>query len=104
MPCSIAIITTGKLTNFDKRPAEEITSQGLPYDYDSIMHYDAYAFSSNDLPTITPVYNTIPIGRLGQRERLSQTDKEHIKKMYPKSKWLMLYYTYKLVGTAHFSY
>lgn len=61
---------------------EETSTQDLSYDYDSIMHYDAYAFSSNDHPTITPVNRAIKLDRLGQRERLSERDKEHMKVLY----------------------
>lgn len=70
--------------------AKETTTQSLPYDYDSVMHYDAFAFSSNDHPTITPVDESVVLDRLGQRERLSETDVEHIKELYCSSKWLTL--------------
>jgi len=40
--------------NFDKHNADYITSFGLPYDYDSVMHYGPYAFSRDGNRTITP--------------------------------------------------
>ena len=87
---------TGYTSNFDIVNAEETSTQALSYDYDSIMHYDAFAFSANDHPTITPVDESVVQDRLGQRERLSETDKEHIKKLYCMSKWpaLMCMHTY----------
>ena len=54
-------IISGMEHNFDKFGADLITSFGQPYDYASIMHYTAYAFSSNGLPTITAwvTYSTL---------------------------------------------
>lgn len=54
----------------------------MSYDFDSIMHYDAYAFTSNGRPTIEPTDSSISLDRLGQREALSETDKAHIKALY----------------------
>jgi len=39
---------------FDKHDASTVTSFGVPYDYDSVMHYGPFAFSLNGLPTILP--------------------------------------------------
>ena len=51
----------GQEHNFDKYDANFITSFGVPYDYDSIMHYGAYDFSWNGLPTITPKVRQLSI-------------------------------------------
>lgn len=50
------------------------------YDYDSIMHYSAYAFSKNSLKTIIPYDESALIG---QRTHLSEKDIVAINTMYP---------------------
>lgn len=50
------------------------------YDYGSIMHYGAYAFSINGLPTIETIPAGIPIG---QRNALSAGDVAAVKSIYP---------------------
>ncbi|KTC84973.1 Dot/Icm T4SS effector Zinc-dependent metalloprotease LegP [Legionella brunensis] len=52
------------------------------YDYQSIMHYGAYAFSKNGQKTIIPLVDDIEIG---QRERLSDKDIAAINDMYPQA-------------------
>jgi hypothetical protein len=52
------------------------------YDYQSIMHYNAYAFSKNGQPTIVPIKEGITIG---QRAHLSEKDIAAIKAMYPEN-------------------
>lgn len=50
------------------------------YDYGSIMHYGAFAFSINGLPTIETIPPGIPIG---QRTALSAGDIATVKAIYP---------------------
>lgn len=51
------------------------------YDYSSVMHYSAYAFSKNGKRTIEPIYTGEPIG---QRKKLSKKDIAAINYVYPK--------------------
>ena len=58
------------------------TVQGIPYDYDSIMHYKATAFSFNGLPTILPLNQSVSLDRLGQRQNFSPLDLQHLDILY----------------------
>ncbi|KAG7190872.1 hypothetical protein KM043_006933 [Ampulex compressa] len=69
-------IMSGQEYNFNKLTEEEVNSLGLPYDYDSIMHYAKNTFSKGTyLDTILPMENH---GKkrpeIGQRIRLSEGD------------------------------
>lgn len=55
---------------------------GTSYDYQSIMHYAAYTFSKNGLPTIEPLDPTVLIWSLGQREQLSDGDIMRLRLLY----------------------
>ncbi|XP_071635967.1 zinc metalloproteinase nas-4-like [Temnothorax longispinosus] len=58
--------------NFRMLNNNTVTDYGLPYDYDSIMHYSMTAFSTNrSLPTIIPTSSYVEIG---QRSHLSHYD------------------------------
>lgn len=59
---------------------EDWTDLGFEYDYYSIMHYRATAFSKNGKPTI--VTKKAGGERIGQRDGLSGTDIDKINKMY----------------------
>lgn len=48
-------IRSGAAGNFAKYSREYIDTHGTPYDYGSIMHYRATAFSANGQPTIVPL-------------------------------------------------
>lgn len=70
-------IKSGKEHNFDQHITDG--DDYGPYDYDSIMHYPAKAFSKNGQPTIT----TIPAGKsIGQRSNLSNGDVSAVHAMY----------------------
>ena len=50
------------------------------YDYASVMHYGAYAFSKNGQPTIIPI--GLPLEAIGNREGLSPGDVSALKELY----------------------
>lgn len=54
---------------------------GTPYDYESIMHYSASAFSKTGALTIVPKDSNY-ISRIGHRERLSEGDIKRINTKY----------------------
>jgi Astacin (Peptidase family M12A) len=71
-------IQPGKEHNFAKHSTDGFDIG--TYDFGSIMHYGATAFSKNGLPTITTIPAGIPIG---QRCCLSAGDKTAVKTLYP---------------------
>lgn len=71
-----ANISSSATFNFDKQSGTALNA----YDYNSIMHYGAYAFSVNGLPTIETIPPGIPIG---QRSGLSAGDIDGARKLYP---------------------
>jgi len=72
-----ANIQTGKSSNFNK--AGSMGTDVNSYDFGSIMHYGATAFSINGLPTIVTIPPGIPIG---QRTSLSTADVVAIQQSY----------------------
>lgn len=72
-------IDPSAVDNFHK--AGSLAIDTLQYDYSSIMHYSAYAFSINGQPTIETIPPGIPIG---QRSGLSLIDIATVQLMYPK--------------------
>ncbi|VVC38250.1 Hypothetical protein CINCED_3A001724 [Cinara cedri] len=72
-------IQSGRENNFEKAQSSMIDNQGIGYDYRSVMHYSANAFSKNGQPTINPKTQGVT---MGQREGLSRKDIQKIQKMY----------------------
>lgn len=77
-----SVSLTGREHNFRAASSRFFTTQGVPYDIASIMHYDAYAFSRNGWPTIVPRDSSIPLNSLGQDNGFSQRDVQHINALY----------------------
>nr|XP_047139372.1 uncharacterized protein LOC101240329 isoform X3 [Hydra vulgaris] len=67
-------------SNFHTYNADQ--TLGLHYDYFSIMHYGAYAFSNNGQPTIRSLFPNIGVDMLGQRDGFSELDIKRIKEAY----------------------
>ncbi|XP_058061163.1 zinc metalloproteinase nas-14-like [Anopheles bellator] len=73
-------ISAGKSSNFQNYTSNVIDDFGIPYDYDSVMHYSRTAFSANGLDTITPKQSGATIG---QRVGLSHKDTKRLNFRYP---------------------
>ncbi|XP_026473564.1 zinc metalloproteinase nas-4-like isoform X1 [Ctenocephalides felis] len=74
-------IRSGVESNFEKVEASEYYGFGVPYDYRSVMHYSANAFSVNGQPTIV-AKNSQDNSKMGQREGFSSGDIRKIRQMY----------------------
>ncbi|KAF3686989.1 Low choriolytic enzyme [Channa argus] len=53
---------------------------GTPYDYNSVMHYGRFAFSSNREPTIVPIPD--PNVAIGRAQQMSPTDILRVNRLY----------------------
>lgn len=80
-------ISTQYLYAFEKLSPLYITDFGVPYDYNSIMHYAEKAFTKNGKSTIVPLTSG---AKIGQRLGLSINDIRKINLMYkcPASQYL----------------
>ncbi|CAF1175873.1 unnamed protein product [Adineta steineri] len=77
-------VEPNKKHNFDKDPQGSILSFGLPYDFNSIMHYTSDSFSTNGLPVMVPASQNDKSWRytMGAGNKLTETDLYKIKKVY----------------------
>ncbi len=66
--------------NFDKAKSYDYLGQG--YDYNSIMHYESTAFSSNNQPTIVPKQSGVTLVNASQKKALSSIDVAEIRNAY----------------------
>lgn len=73
-------IPADKYSNFEKLSSPEEENFGVNYDYGSVLHYSAYAFSLNDKPTIKALNGKDEL--MGQRNGLSDSDVKKINAMY----------------------
>ncbi|GFY71564.1 zinc metalloproteinase nas-14 [Trichonephila inaurata madagascariensis] len=80
------VMNEEKQANFAKHFPEALNFQSFPYDYQSIMHYDAYAFSkSPKIPTMKPKQPNVRLRDLGRAKAigtLTEIDKRKINSLY----------------------
>ena len=79
---AIHLSIVGTESNFEITNPAFVTTQGIPYDCESIMHYSSTAFSRNGQATIVPVARSACTGTLGQREGLTSSDRLHVTTLY----------------------
>lgn len=84
LPCINELyIPSGRENNFNILDSSRVSTQGVPYDFRSIMHYRHNAFSSNGQSTIVPRAGTgATINDLGQRNGFSPSDLRHVRILY----------------------
>ena len=78
----IDFLYTGAESNFGKISSRIASTQGIAYDYYSIMHYNAWAFSRNGRATIIPLDKSVSKRDLGQRNTFTSKDLQHINALY----------------------
>merc|ERR1719494_146717 len=74
-------VRPGAEKNFEVNSLEEQNTFNLPYDYDSILHYNKKAYSKNGEDTIQANYD--PDRQLGSFSKFSSVDIEKLNYVYP---------------------
>lgn len=78
------------MRRFDIAAANTIlSSQGLPYNYESYMHFKPRMYSVNGQPTIVPVNDSIPLEALGSALVPNSIDYLHLNLFYCGGKSLL---------------
>ncbi|CAH2089069.1 unnamed protein product [Euphydryas editha] len=72
-------IEKGMEGNFEKYSNNTVTDFGVPYDYESVMHYQETVFSKNGNKTIIPLQEGV---KIGNRNGLSEGDVKKLNRMY----------------------
>ena len=75
----------GKEGNFVKFSKEQSRTQGVPYDYWSVMHHSKYAFSNGNGSTIIPKDPKF-MDVIGQNLGMSPSDVLELNRLYKCSK------------------
>lgn len=75
-------IQDGTIHNFNKYDETVVDDFDEEYDYGSVLHYSAYAFSANGEMTIVPLKEEEASGIMGQRRGLSKSDINKLNIMY----------------------
>uniref|UniRef100_A0A182P9B2 Metalloendopeptidase n=1 Tax=Anopheles epiroticus TaxID=199890 RepID=A0A182P9B2_9DIPT len=73
-------IQADKSSNFDRYGPTVVDDFGIPYDYESVMHYGPTAFTYNGQNTIIPKIGGVTIG---QRVGMSYKDIRRLNSLYP---------------------
>lgn len=74
-------IQPGTANNFNTYGSDIISNYGVEYDYGSVMHYSATAFTIDGSPTIIPLRD-LNGETMGQRLRLSEKDIARVNRLY----------------------
>ena len=61
---------------------QPVDTMGYPYDYYSIMHYEGYAFSINEQPTMVPKQSGVVLPIYFGQSAISPIDAAEIKTLY----------------------
>lgn len=73
-------VRSNTVENFAKASPGTTDAMNVPYDFDSVLHYSANAFSTNGQPTI--ISKVGPKPNMGQRRGFSAGDLQKLNRMY----------------------